>query len=110
MMTNEEILSIYEDMSMLMDQMLAAANQSDWDQLIVLEKQCAAHVVTLKQHDQVPAALGEAGRLRKVDLIKKLLNDDRQIRDLITPWMAHLSALMGNTRVQAQAFKAYRSV
>jgi len=109
-MTNQEILSIYEAMSLLMGQMLDAANKSDWDQLILLEKQCAAHVATLKQHDQTPAELEEAGRLRKIDLIKKLLNDDRQIRDLITPWMAHLSALMGNTRIQAQAFKAYRSV
>jgi flagellar protein FliT len=109
-MTNQEILAVYEDMSLLMGQMLDAANKSDWDALILLEKQCAAHVATLKLHDQTPEALEESSRLRKIDLIKKLLNDDRQIRDLITPWMAHLSALMGNTRIQAQAFKAYRSV
>ncbi|HEV7816432.1 MAG TPA: flagellar protein FliT [Janthinobacterium sp.] len=110
MMTNQEILSIYEEMSELTGQMLAAAGKSDWDQLTLLEKRCAAHIMTLKQNEQPPQALEESSRQKKMQLIKKLLNDDRQIRDLTTPWMTHLSALINNTGNRSRLALAYRSI
>ena len=40
----------------------------------------------------------------------KLLTEDRQIRDLTTPWMTHLSALINNTGNRSRLALAYRSI
>jgi flagellar protein FliT len=55
-------------------------------------------------------ALNPAGRQRKVDLLRKILDDDRRIRDLTSPWMAHLSAMIGNTTTQRRLANAYGGV
>jgi len=46
-------------------------------------------------------------RLRKVDAIRRMLDFDRQIRDLTTPWMAHLSSLMKSTSTERRVVRAY---
>lgn len=107
MMTSHEILSVYQTMRQLSGQMLAAAINNDWDQLTVLEQRCAAQVNRLRE--QEPAApLEGAEREQKIDLIKQMLSDDRQIRDLTAPWMAQLSALINNNSTQRLLARAYQ--
>ena len=105
-MTNQDILSIYEAMLELTGQMLVAAGNSDWDQVGELEQRCSAHVQTLREQGPAPAMQG-AGREKKVAILKQLLSDDRQIRDLAMPWMARLSALMNSTSAQRRLANAY---
>lgn len=109
MMTDTEVMATYEAMAELTAQMLAAASKSDWDQLILLEKRCAAHVQALKQNEPAQPLQG-ASRLKKIQLIKQLLEDDRRIRDLTTPWMANLSALLNSSGKKRRVDQAYRSV
>ncbi len=106
MMTSHEVLRVYEDMVGLTDQMLAAARDGDWDRLVLLEQRCAAHVQTLK-HGEPPQALQGESRQKKVALIRKMLDDDRQIRDLTTPWMAQLAALINHTGAERRLSTAY---
>ena len=106
MMTSQEVFSVYEAMVDLSGQMLVAASSNDWDQLIVLEQRCAAHVQTLKQSTPQPALQGPE-RDKKIDIIKKLLSDDRKIRDLTTPWMTQLSALISNGTAERRLASAY---
>jgi len=106
MMTGQEVVSVYEAMVGITDQMLAAANASDWDRLVNLELQCAACVRQLKDHgDGQPLAAQE--RVRKVDAIRRMLAADRQIRDLTQPWMAKLSAMINNKGTERRLARAY---
>lgn len=105
-MTSQEVVSVYETMVGLTAQMLNAASASDWDQLVVLEQQCAAHVRTLKDSEPPAPLVGES-RTRKVEAIRKMLDDDRKIRDLTMPWMAQLSALMNNAGAERRLARAY---
>lgn len=104
-MTSEDIVDTYETMAVITDQMLRAANDSDWDRLAELEKQCALHVRQLKENE--PQPLAGSQRVKKVDAIRRMLAADRQIRDLSTPWMARLSALINNTSTERRVARAY---
>ena len=104
-MTSDDIVDTYETMAVIADQMLRAANDSDWDRLALLEQQCALHVRQLKASE--PQPLAGPQRVKKVDAIRRMLAADRQIRDLTTPWMARLSALINNTSTERRVARAY---
>lgn len=107
--TTEQVLVIYESMAQLSTAMLAAARDGDWDRLTELERDCAAQLRILHAHEATVAMHGPA-RTRKIALIRNILADDREIRDLTMPWMARLSALIGNTRAQTRLANAYGAV
>ena len=69
-MSQQKILSIYQDVADITGQMLLAAKNSDWESLISLEKRCAIHVGELKKQDRV-FPLSEGERQQKIDYIKK---------------------------------------
>ncbi|CDG81905.1 flagellar protein FliT [Janthinobacterium agaricidamnosum] len=106
MMTSQEVLSQYEAMVEITEQMVQAAVQSDWELLETLEKRVAGHARALRENE-APAQLEAALRLKKVQIIKKLLDDDRKIRDLTLPWMAHLSKLINSTGTERRLVNAY---
>lgn len=106
MMTSQQVVSTYEAMVTITGQMLDAAAASDWDRLVDLEKQCAAHVRVLKDNEPAQPLVGET-RTRKIEAIRKMLADDRKIRDLTMPWMAQLSALINNTGAERRLARAY---
>jgi flagellar protein FliT len=83
-MTSTEVLSMYENIAGLTNQMAAAARMGDWDGLSKLESQCATEARAAGSG--VPALSG-APRLRKIDLLKQILANDREIRDVTDPWM-----------------------
>jgi len=105
MMTHSDIAAVYEAMVGISDRMLAAATAGDWDRLAELEQQSAACVRQLKDNADGPLAGQE--RARKVVAIRKMLDADRQIRDLTQPWMAKLSALIGNSHTERRIARAY---
>jgi flagellar protein FliT len=109
MMTAQQVLSTYEAMQILTAQMVDAAETSNWDRLAELESRCAAHVATLKDHADDLTVSGEH-RAAKIQIIRRLLDDDRKIRDLTMPWMAHLSAMIGSTRAQSRLVNTYGAV
>jgi flagellar protein FliT len=86
--------------------MLAAATDNDWDRVVQLEQQCNACVRQLKANgDGQPLAAPE--RLRKANAIRRMLDSDRQIRDLTQPWMTRLSAMMNNNATERRLARAY---
>nr|WP_314544470.1 flagellar protein FliT [uncultured Massilia sp.] len=106
MMNGQEVVSVYEAMVGITDQMLAAASSNDWDRLVQLEHQCAACVRQLKDNGDGQQLAGQE-RARKVDAIRKMMAADRKIRDLTQPWMANLSALMNNNQTERRLARAY---
>jgi len=105
-MTSQEVVTVYETMVGITEQMVLAAESSDWDRLVVLEQQCSAYTQQLKESEP-PAPLAGANRERKVRAIRQMLDDDRRIRDLTMPWMAQLSALISNSGNQRRVSHAY---
>lgn len=84
-MTSTDVLAMYENIAGLTHQMVAAARTSDWDGLDQLENHCAAASVGALI-GKLPALSG-APRLRKIDLLKQILANDREIRNIAEPWI-----------------------
>ncbi|MGZ8292849.1 MAG: flagellar protein FliT [Telluria sp.] len=82
-MTSNEVLSMYENIAGLTAKMAGAAKSGDWNGLSMMESQCAAHAANVETG--VPALAG-AARLRKIDLLKQILANDRAIREITEPW------------------------
>lgn len=106
MMNSDEILSLYETVSDITDQMLTAAKSRDWEQLVLLESQCAGHVQTL-ENEGPPVALTGIVRQKKVQIIHKILADDREIRNITQPWMAELSTLINSAGTERKLSRTY---
>jgi flagellar protein FliT len=97
---------IYETVAKLTNQMLLAAKQQDWDKLAELEVCCAEHVENLKMvEDALP--LATEARERKAASIKSILADDREIRNLVSPWMVRLNTLINSYHTESKLTRAY---
>jgi flagellar protein FliT len=90
-MTSSEVLSMYENIAGLTNQMAAAARMGDLSRLGQLEQQCAAEARATSTG--VPALSG-AARMRKIDLLKQILANDREVRDLTDPWMNQIPGMV----------------
>jgi len=99
--SSEEVIDVYENVSQLTRQMLAAARSRDWDTLHRLERDCASQVSVLR--DGQPHPLSGELRARKVRLLQSILADDREIRTITEPWMDQLSLLMHGPRTGAHS-------
>ena len=89
-MTSNDVLNMYESLAGLTAKMSLAAQAGDMTSLAALEKQCAIHAKTAEAG--VPALSG-ASRLRKIDLLKQIMANDRAIRDVTEPWMNDVMAV-----------------
>lgn len=89
-MNTSEVLSMYENIAGLSTQMAAAARMGDWDGVGKLEAHCTS--AARATATGVPALEG-APRLRKIDLLKQILANDREIRDLADPWINTIPGL-----------------
>ena len=90
-MTSNEVLAMYENIAGLTAKMAGAAKTADWNGLAAMEKACAAQAASVETG--VPELAGTA-RLRKIELIKQIMANDRAIREVTEPWqlsdvMAH---------------------
>lgn len=104
-LSSQEIVSVYETMVIITDEMLKAAIDNDWDRVTLLEQRCALHLRQL--HTNEPTVLSPEQRERKIAAIRSMLASDRQIRDLTTPWMSKLSAMVKNTSTERRVARAY---
>ena len=107
-MNSEEVISLYESVAQITQQMLAAARQGDWEQLATLESHCAGHIHTLQMREAPVKISGEL-RTRKVAVIKQILADDRAIRDITEPWIAQLSNLINSGNTERKLSMTYGS-
>ncbi|MDQ1817586.1 flagellar protein FliT [Massilia sp. CCM 9210] len=82
-MTSNEVLSMYENIAGLTGKMAVAAKAGDWTGLAHLETQCAQQASATKTG--VPALDG-APRMRKIDLLKQIMANDRAVREITEPW------------------------
>lgn len=106
MNAQDHILDIYGSISDKTGEMLDAAQRSDWDRLVALEKDCRALIEVLKSTD-AGAATGAKFVQRKIAHIRKVLADDAQIRKFTEPWMSQLEVYLGSARQERKLRRAY---
>jgi flagellar protein FliT len=106
LMEHQDTIVVYETVAGLTKQMLLAAKQEDWDTLAELEAHCAEQVATLKLTESTLPLPGDA-RARKLASIKSILADDREIRNIVSPWMLRLNSLMGSLHMENKLTRAY---
>lgn len=92
-MSGENVCSLYESVAEVTNQMLQAAQNQDWDELAELEVSCANYVEQIRDYDEVQPQDGEAYK-RKLRSIKQILANDREIRNLMAPWMLKLNNML----------------
>ena len=105
-MGSHEVIKNYESLSTLTAQMREAAERGEWDQLIDLEQQCSRYVAAMKSAD-ASASLDESARLRKAQIIKKILENDADIRSRTTAWMGQLQRVMQSNRQEQRLQQVY---
>jgi flagellar protein FliT len=108
MMNSMELISIYENVAEITDRMVNAARMEDWDLLTELEVVCSTRVQDIKTNESTEALPAEI-RSRKIQIIKKILADDKEIRNLTEPWMAQLSNLMKNSSQSRKLSQTYNA-
>lgn len=101
-----QVVMNYESLSAITSQMRDAAVQGEWDQLASLEQMCTRHVATMKSVDAV-ASLDEQSRQRKIQLIRKILADDAEIRNRTEAWMGQLQRIMKSGRHEQRLQQTY---
>ena len=79
---------------------------NEWDKLVDIEKQCSRQVAIMKPVDAT-TVLNEAARQRKMQLIKKILADDAEIRNRTETWMGQLQRIMQSNRQEQRLQHAY---
>jgi flagellar protein FliT len=108
MLNSREVITLYETVAIITGQMLEAARERDWDQLAALESRCSSHINILKNGEAATPLTG-AVRDQKVRIINKILADDREIRNITEPWMAHLAGLIKSTGTERKLNQAYNT-
>jgi flagellar protein FliT len=68
--------------------MLEAAKAEDWDGVVRFEGACAVLIEQLR-HRAKSEELNDSARAEKSLIMRRILNNDAQIRYLAEPWLAH---------------------
>ena len=92
-------LALFESMHALSSTMVAAAQANDWDQLAAVEQQMAEvrnEVMRADQQGTQAAPLSDADAARKQTLINEMLENDREIRRHVEPWLASTRKLLSS--------------
>ncbi|MFP5390504.1 MAG: flagellar protein FliT [Gammaproteobacteria bacterium] len=82
-LTSNDVLSMYETIAGLTTRMAGAAQAGDLETLARLETQIAIQAAATSSG--VPALSG-AARLRKIELLKQIMANDRAVREVTEPW------------------------
>jgi flagellar protein FliT len=103
-----DIIGRYEAIAQTTCRMLDAARVSDWEGLVAHERMCAGLIAELKAAGDDKRALSREGTARKRQIIRKLLADDAEIRNLTQPWLAKLETLLRAGANQRRINASYR--
>ena len=96
-----DTLQTYETLEHISHRMLSAARNAEWDLLISLERDCRTLVDGLSRHP----ADGQVHQ-RRQEIIRRILVDDAEIRDITEPWMARSKQFLTSLRLERQLAQA----
>lgn len=108
-MNNSQTLMTYNAILATTGKMLIAAQNSEWDQLTKLEKECRQLTESLIKNEPDPI-LDEELLQKKVKIIHQILADDAQIKAITEPWLKKLEGML-NTKDRTYSLQqAYQSI
>lgn len=87
-----EIINVYERLAGLTAQMAEAALSRNWSDFETLESQCEKQVEYAKTLEKTP--LTGVSLRRKISLLKEIMANDRNIREMTEPWQQQLPSVM----------------
>mgnify|MGYP003332963245 CR=1 FL=1 len=90
---NTSLLTFYEAIEKASADMLEAARQGDWDQVVQLEGACAVLIAKLKHAARTDELKAEDAKA-KSRIMQRILLNDAEIRHLAEPWMEDLDMMM----------------
>ena len=102
----DQVIANYQMLSSLTGQMRLAAEQGEWDRLVALEQGCSQLLESLQRED-ARTLLDDSSRLRKETLIRQILADHVEIRNLTEPWMAQLQRTLHSAGQEQRLQQAY---
>lgn len=86
---NTALLNYYEAIEQASQDMLEAARNGNWDEVVKLESACALLISQLK-HAASKKALGAEEAQLKSRIMQRILVNDAEIRCLAEPWLEEL--------------------
>jgi flagellar protein FliT len=104
------VLTLFAAMNELSERMVAAAQANDWDCLAALESEQAAlrtEIMKLEPGGRSGSALSAADQALKASLIARILENDREVRRHVEPWMASTRKLLSGTARDRAVRTAY---
>lgn len=91
------LLHYYQAIERASQDMLAAARQGNWDEVLKLEGACVLLISQLKSH-AAEAPLGADEAQFKSRIMQRILVNDAEIRQLAEPWLDELDDLLVGRR------------
>jgi flagellar protein FliT len=91
-------MALYEAIVDASQLMLAAMRRRDRQGLVDAERQCAVLIARVQAMAAVSGPLDEHGMKRKQEIMRSLLADDAEMRNLTQPWLTRLDAHLGRRR------------
>lgn len=85
-------LQHYESIAATSERMLDAARRADWDAVVAEEQRCRGLIEKLEAGGNAP--LSPAELEHKGRIIRRVLSDDAEIRNLAEPWLKHLENML----------------
>ena len=106
-MNPNQVIDTYEKILPMTGKMLQAAKNKDWDQLLSLEKDFSALVERLKKTTEATPKMSDAQQQHKAELIKGILANDAEIRNLTEQWMNQIGQFLGSVNYEKKLQKTY---
>ena len=95
------LLGYYEAIGHVSALMLEAASRGDWRALEHAHACCEELIRCIQATGLTPEALDDAGRKRRMEILRQILADDARIRDLTSPTLGRVDRLFGRTALRA---------
>lgn len=102
------MIAAYEEILAITDQMLQAAKNSDWDELVALELDCK-HLTNQLIRQTTRQQLSDELQKKKAGLIHGILERDAEIRAITEPWMTQLQKQLNNSSQQRKLGQSYQT-
>ncbi|MDM4764503.1 flagellar protein FliT [Pelomonas sp. SE-A7] len=90
---NTHLLSYYEAIEQASADMLSAARNGNWDEVVKLESACVLLISQLK-HAATQTSLAPEESQLKTRIMQRILLNDAEIRHLAEPWLEDLNQVL----------------
>jgi flagellar protein FliT len=90
---SHQLIDYYKAIERTSEQMLAAAQAENWDQVVRLEGACAVLIAQLRFKSR-DADLAPEERKEKAQIMQRILRTDAEIRCLAEPWLSDLAQIL----------------